>query len=390
MFYDIIYTIIKDYNELGAVLAVLILAVIVLALFVTQMIFQALLYGRIASFRLMNKRQIREAEPAISVVIPLFHEDWDYLDKSLVTVLTQNHKEFEVVLVYVGNDTNFFDDIKSLQRLYSHLTPVHINCSPHYPVSSKIALNIGIKSAKYDFIITSTPDATPASNRWLSLLARGFMYGDIVLGYSGMERHSGFKNFIFREYQFTNAMAWISSAIRQRTYAASRNALGFTKELYFSVRGFNHLDMNVGEDDLFLQQIATRDNVSVVLSPRATCRERSWEDWRWWWHRIKSLYSTRQYYPKMTTAASTAELITRFFFFISVIAALVVMPWDFKIVALVLLVVRFLYVQFIVIRNMRRVGESGLIGRHFIYDLIEPVLRLFVAMGSPRKDKQAW
>lgn len=382
---DIISNILKEYSELGIVLAVALLT-----LFVVQMVLQANVFGRIASFRLMDRKQIRESEPAISVVIPLFSEDYIYLDTSLVTMLTQDHKEFEVVLVYVGNDTNFFDDIKSLQRLYPHLTPVHINCSPRYPVSSKIALNVGIKSSKYDFIITSTPDATPASDRWLSLLARGFVYGDIVLGYCGIERQKGFKNFIFREYQFSNAMTWISAATKQNTYAASRNALGFTKELYFNVRGFNHLNMNVGEDDLFLQQIATRDNVSVVLSPRAACRERSWNNWRWWWQRAKALYTTRKYYPKRTTTKSTTELITRMLFFASVVAALIVMPWEFKVVAMVLTAVRLLYVLFITMRNARRVGERGLIGLHFIYDIIEPFVRLFIAIGSSRNEKQSW
>lgn len=366
------------------------LAVAIFALLIVQIALHLGIYGRIASFRLMNKKQIREKEPAISVIVPLFAEDSEYLDGPLTTLLTQDYAKFEVVVVYVGNSDDFFADIKSLQRLYPHLSPVHIDYSPHYPVSTKIALNVGIKSAKYDFVITTSPDATPSSERWLSLLAKGFMYGDIVLGYCGVARQSGFKNFIFREYQFNDSIAWLSSAIRCRAYSASRNALGFKKSLYFDVRGFNHLNMNVGENDLFVQQIATRYNVSVVLSPRATCTERTWGGWGWWWRRIKSLQATHRYYPQWAMAPATAELAMRTLFFAAIITALVFMPWEFKVAATIAALLRYFIVMFVVVRNCRRVGEGGLATRHFIYDLIEPLLRLAIALTSKKRTKKSW
>lgn len=366
------------------------LGAIILALFIVQIALHLGIYGRVASFRLMNRKQIRESEPAISVVVPLFAEDADYLDTSLTSLLTQDYSEFEVVLVYVGNNNDFFADIKSLQRLYPNLSPVHIDYTPHYPVSRKIALNIGIKSAKYDFVVMTSSDATPSSERWLSLLAKGFLYGDIVLGYSGIQPQSGFANFIFREYQFNDSIAWLSSAIRRRTYSASRNALGFMKSLYFDVRGFNHLNMGVGEDDLFVQQIATRENVSIVLSPRAVAKERTWGGWSWWWHRIKLLHTTHHYYPKGAMAPVVAELTLRTLFFAAIITALVCMPWEFKVAAIVVALLRYFMVIFAVVRNARRLGESGIVALHFIYDLIEPVLRLVVAITSLRRGKKSW
>ncbi|MBO5962094.1 MAG: glycosyltransferase [Alistipes sp.] len=383
--YDIIYSALMAYGSFGIALGALILV-----LFIVQISLHLGLFGRVASFRLMNREQIREKEPAVSVVVPLFAEDSDYLDNTLTALLTQDYSEFEVVLVYVGNSDDFFADIKSLQRLYPNLSPVHIDYSPRYPVSTKIALNIGIKSAKYDFVLMTSSDATPSSERWLSLLAKGFLYGDIVLGYSGIQRQSGFMNFLFREYQFNDSIAWLLSAIRRRTYSASRNALGFKKSLYFDARGFNHLNLNVGENDLFVQQIATRDNVSVVLSPRAVIKERTWGGFRWWWHRIKLLHSTHRYYPKGVMAPTVAELIIRTLFFAAVITAIVMMPWEFKVAAIVMAMLRYFLVMFAVVRNSRRLGEEGIVALHFIYDLIEPILRLFIALASHKRYKKSW
>ena len=381
----IIHSALSNYGEIGIALGIAIFV-----LFIIEISLHLGLYGRIASFRLTLRKQTRDEEPAISLVIPLFAEDSDYLDTTLVSMLSQDYQKFEVVLVYVGNNDDFFADIKSLQRIYPHLSPVHIDYSPQYPVSTKIALNVGIKSAKHDFVVISNSDTTPSSERWLSLLAKGFLYGDVVLSYSGVAPSSGVQNFIAREYQFTTSIEWLTSAIRRKPYAGSRNALGFKKSLYFDVRGFNHLNIKVGIDDLFVQQIATPDNVSVVLSPRATCHERTWGGWQWWWHHIKEMQRTHRYYPKFTRASTVAELLLRLLFFASVVAAIVLMPWEFKVTALVVMVLRYFFVLFVVVRNTRRLGEMALVPFHFIYDLIEPLLRFMIALASRRKPKQLW
>lgn len=382
--YDLIYSFLTSYGELGVILAGIILLLALL-----QIIFYVAVYGRVASFRLSERKARRDKEPAISVVVPMFGEDSDYLNNGLVRLLTQDYTDFEVVVVYVGHDEDFFAELQCLTKLYAHLNPVHIDYSPNYPVSSKIALNVGFKSAKREFIVMTTTNATPSSERWLSLLAKGFLYGDIVLGYSGVAPESGFSNFLFREYRFTNSVAWLSSAIRGRAYSASRNALGFAKQLYFNVRGFGNLNMNVGEDDLFLQQIATRDNVSVVLSPRATAVERTWGGWSWWIHSVCEQHRTYRFYPKMALFNLRVEIVMRVLFFVAALVAATLMPWEFALAVLGVALLRYLVVLFVVVRNTRRLGEGGLASRHFVYDLIEPVLRIIVAI-SFRKKRYDW
>ena len=371
------------YGSLGIALGV---AIIIL--FIAQIALHIGLYSRVASFRLTSRPKVRENEPAISIIVPIFSDDTEFLDNGLVRLLGQDYKDFEVVAVYVGNNEDFFADLKGLQRLYAHLSPVHIDYSPRYPVSTKISLNVGIKSAKHDFVVITTTDTTPSSERWLSLLAKGFLYGDIVLGYSGVAPAKGLSNFLFREYRLADSVAWISSAIRRKPYSASRCALGFTRELYFSVRGFGHLNMSVGEDDLFIQQIATRDNVSVVLSPRATCTEKMWGGWRWWFRRTHELRSTHRYYPKGVRLPMLCELVLRVLFFASVITAIATMPWEFFLTAIILTILRYFVVLFVFVRNARRLNEDGLVARHFLFDLFEPILRLLVILSTGRGGKK--
>lgn len=384
----------KSYSILSDILAsdalCIALSAIVIVLFVAQIALYIWLYQRIATHRLMSKPIVREGEPEISIVVPLFVEDSYYLDHKLPILLTQDYAKFEVVLVYVGNNEYFFKDIQSLQNLYPNLSPIHITPSPRYPVSTKIALNVGIKGAKYDFVITTSHNSTPSSERWLSLLAKGFQYGDVVLGYSGMEERAGFANRIIREYQLNKAMAWISSAIRGCTYAASRNALGFKKSLYFDVRGFGHLDMNIGEDDLFVQKIATPENVSIVLSPRAICTENIWGDFKWWLQQARMLRTTYRYYPKGVMRTTQIELALRALFFVALFVALIILPWQLKLAALGVAAVRYLMALFVFVRNARRIGEEGLAASHILYDFIEPGLRLFIALTPRVNGTKTW
>lgn len=382
---DIVYNALLHYGVWGIVLAA-----ILLVLFIVQLVFHLGIYGRVASFRITSRKKIRNEEPPISVVVTMFSEDADYLDHGLMQLLEQDYPNYEVVVVYVGDNDDFFAELSSITRVAPHLSPIRIRTKPNMPVQRKIALNLGIKCAKNDFILMTTVDATPASERWLSLLAKGFLYGDIVLGYSGVAYKPCFSNFVLREYRLSNSISWLSAAIRRKTYSASHSAFGFIREAYLAVRGFEYLNMNVGEDDLFVQQIATRDNVSVVLAPNATCFERTWGGWRWWIKEMSLLRLTHRYYPRFTLAPMFIEQISRLLLFVGAIVSFVTMPWEYGLAVAVLLLLRYFAVMFSAIRIWQRLGESHLVTKHFIYDIIEPFIRLRIILSSQRISKKAW
>ena len=97
----------------------------------------------------------------------------------------------------------------------------------------------------------------------------------------------------------------------------------FVKSLYFGVRGFGHLNLNVGEDDLFVQQISDGSNVGVVLSRNASCVEKCWGGWSWWIDLQKSAATTRRFYSPRAKCFVETELVSRAVFFISVAAAVI-------------------------------------------------------------------
>lgn len=347
-------------------------------------------YGRIPGYKNNRRAAEMEDEPPVSVVVPLFSEDYSFVEERLPLILAQNYPDFEVVIVYVGHDSDFYEDLARLKQSFPQITTTKIQLDPRFPISRKMALNVGIKSAHYECMVFTSTDAVPQTDRWLSLMAKGFMRGEIVVGYCGVERRKGFANYMMRTGRMMQSAAWIARAVQRRAYRGTLHNYGFTKRIYFGANGFSHLNMNIGEDDLFMQRVMTRDNVSVILSPRATLREKTWGGMGWWMSQLRYYGSAFRFYPQAVRTYVGWELWSRVLFFATAVCALAVMPLEYKIAALTLVIVRYVAVALEVRRVARRLGESGIMGRYFIYDLLSPLWAAALWVMLLRRDDRVW
>ncbi len=253
-----------------------------------------------------------------------------------------------------------------------------------------MALNVGIKSAHYEHMLFTSTDACPQTDRWLSLMAKGFTRGDIVIGYCGVEQRKGLTNYLMRTWRMMHAAEWLGRAVRRRPYRGMLQNFGFTKKLYFGNNGFNHLNMNIGEDDLFLQQVMTRDNVSIILSPRATLTEKVWGGLGWGLSQLRYFGSAFRRYPRGVRNFVQWEIGSRLLFFAAALCAIAVMPLEYKLAAAAMILLRYFIVALEVRRIANRLGERGIAWRYFLYDLLSmpgAVLLSFLTLG---KDKRVW
>ena len=367
------------------------LAACILVLFAVQLYYYLIVYGRISRFRNSRRKKILESEPPVSVVIPLFSEDYRYLEESLPLILGQQYgATFEVVLVYVGASNDFYEELARMRLVYPNLTITKIEYNPRFPISVKMALNVGIKSAHNEHIIISTTSAQPATEQWLSMMGRAFMRGNIVLGYTAIEQKPGLKNYLMRMSRMQMSMYWMAQSVNHNTYRGSRNNFGFTKTIYFGTKGFSHLSMNIGEEDLFIQKIAKRNNVSTVLIPKATMLEHAWGGWRWWIAQLRHYGEAYKLYPIEIRNTIEWELGSQTLFFLTILAALIIMPLEFKLAALLLLILRYIIVMLRAHSIAKRVGEKGVMLRYWIFDIFNPLLMLCVRVAMIRKDSTVW
>ncbi len=366
------------------------LSVSILFLFGVQLYYYLLIYGRLPAYKDSKRPDLLDKNPPISVVVPLFSEDYTFVEETLPRIVAQEKADFEVVLVYVGRDTDFFDDLIRIKQVFPSVTATKIELNPLFPISPKMALNIGIKSARYEHILFTTPESTPQSDRWISLMANGFRRGDIVIGYCGLEHRRGLGGYLMRTWRMMHSVQWLSSAVRGKPYRGVRQNYGFTKSLYFGVNGFSHLNMNIGEDDLFLSRIIEPGNVSVVLSPRAALREKCWGGMGWWTGTQRYFEASKPFYPTWVRNFVQWEWFSRVLFWMTAGVAIGVLPWEIKIGAALLVLVRLVIVLVEVRRISRRLGEKGVTLRYVLYDLWSPLYSVWLALLRLRKDDRVW
>lgn len=363
----------------GAEMESIVLLSVLLVLLFSQLGYYIKHYGRVVAYR--NPPKSDEAEGVgISVVVPLFDADFGFLDYRLPRLLEQKHERYEVVVVDVTGDEEFADRLKLLRINHPRLTSTRLRVDPLYPITTKMALNVGIKAACYDHIIFTLPDCAPVSARWAGVFARAFVGHDVVLGYASLDATKGLWSGIIRTASFARSLPWLSSAIAHRTYRGTLCNMGLTKQVYFAAKGFNFLNLNMGEDDLFVSKIATRENTAVVLGAASKVEQRAWGGLGWWAERRTRLSHTHRFYSKRAKWAMSWESWCRVLFFASAVAALCLLPVAGKVVAGVALVLRAAVVLFMTHRVACRLSERRVVAPYLLYDLFGPVGGVVVAL----------
>lgn len=160
-------------------------------LLIIQLIYYLGLYNRIHTHNLaVGKDEVHFGRelPPLSVVICARNES-ENLRRNLPTILKQDYPDFEVIVINDGSTDESEDLLSALEEEYPNLYHSFTPDSARYISRKKLALTLGIKASKHDWLVFTEADCAPVSNQWLRRMARNFTSStDIVLGYSGYER----------------------------------------------------------------------------------------------------------------------------------------------------------------------------------------------------------
>lgn len=347
------------------------LMIAVALLWIVQLYYYLIAFGRIPSYRERNVHASKQS-PSVSILVALYQADFEYLEKTLPLLLGQEYDgAWEVVVVDLSCKGEFAEQLDLIRRNNPRLSVTQMRQSDRFPISLKMALNVGIKRAQYDNVLITTADCFPRSKRWLALMARGLRGGSIVLGYAGLE--TGGKQRILRMARVAQSMRWMSRATHRKPYGGTICNIGFSRQLYFDSHGFDHQNMNLGEGDLYVQRIANRRNTSLIINPQATVSQHVWGGMDWWSHERRFYSYPFRYYPCGVKLYVRTELWSRMLFFAVSAATIAMMPFEIKIGAAALVLLRFIAVEVLFSRTCRRLGERHLSVGYFVYDLFSPI-----------------
>ena len=221
--------------------------------------------------------------PDASIIVYSQNET-ERLENFLQVVLGQNYAgNFEVVVVNEGDSEDIRNSINALQLCHHNLYLTFTPDGARNLSRKKLALTLGIKAARHEVVVLTTVDAIISSNQWLTKIMRHFRNPQtgIVLGYTAIGNDSSFHGLNRAQsfYYTADSVEWLSSAIGRRPFRGTELNLAYRRELFFANKGFSRsLNLHFGDDDIFISEIATRDNTSVELSPESIVRYQSYNN----------------------------------------------------------------------------------------------------------------
>jgi len=285
-------------------------------------VFSKLLYywGVFSRLAFYKKKPQEQHYKPVSVVI-CARDEYQNLKRNLPLFLEQDYPDYEVVVVNdcSEDDTEYL--LRDLVEKYPHLKVATIQENVNFFRGKKFALAVGIKSAKHEQLLLTDADCWPKSNRWIMEMQNNFSSkAEIVLGYSGYKQYPGFLNKLIRFDTVMVAMQYLSYSLIRKPYMGVGRNLAYKKSLFINVKGFtSHYKIKSGDDDIFINQVATRNNTRIEISTAAQTVSEPKKTYAEWRMQKKRHLTTGRFYKFshkfLLTLFSLSNMLVYFAFF---------------------------------------------------------------------------
>jgi glycosyltransferase involved in cell wall biosynthesis len=300
-------------------------------------------------------------DQAVSVIVCSKNEQENL--KSLVPqLLNQDHPNFELILINDASHDDTRDVIECFMALDSRVKMVNVVNNESFWGNKKYALTLGIKKAVNDHLIFIDADCTPNSTEWLSSMSIHLSTEkSIVLGYSGYQKvKNSLINALIRFETGITAIQYLSYAMRGNPYMGVGRNLAYTATQFYESRGFmSHMKIMGGDDDLFVNEAATKTNTAVSLDEKSFTISQPKTTWSLWWKQKKRHINTASHYKRKHKILLGLFYFSQVGFLASAVLAFIFgMNW---MVVLGVVLLRYLIFWIVVGKGLSRFRESDII-----------------------------
>ncbi len=346
----------------------IVVAGIFLLSFTVQMFYYLYFFLRLTIHRYSDT--IVSSGKPVSVIICARNEA-NNLENNLPYILEQDYPDYEVIVVNDCSEDHTEEVLARLKEKYSNLRSTILKKDVKFTHGKKLALTIGIKSALYEYLLLTDADCRPSSPLWISQMQKHFVPpNEIVLGYGSYERKPGLLNKLLRFDTFFIALQYLSFALAGFPYMGVGRNLAYKRSLFFENKGFaSHLKLESGDDDLFINQVASKENTEVEFSHLAHTCSVPPESWAEWYGQKRRHLTTGMHYSRSTRFLLGMEMISRLLFYISFIMLIFSQVYILYIIGLFL--IRLTTSVLILNSGMNRLNEKNLL-------LFSPIFDIFI------------
>lgn len=306
---------------------------------VLQLFYYLVVFGK---FAFAKAQKSTPKKIGISVIVCAKNEA-DNVIQFVPLLAEQEYPNFEIILIDDASSDHTLEIFEEFEKQYSNLRLVKVENNEAFWGNKKYALTLGIKASKKDYLLFTDADCYPNSKDWITEMSAQFtMNKTIVLGYGAHEKVPGsFLNKIIRYETMLTAVQYFSWSKMGYPYMGVGRNLAYKKEEFFNVRGFiDHMKIRSGDDDLFINQVATNRNTTICYSPESITYSKPKTSFKEWFNQKRRHLTTSEFYKTSDKIRLTVFYLSQLFF---VLIAIVLLAFQHQWIA-VLSIIVFRYI----------------------------------------------
>ncbi|MGA0557388.1 glycosyltransferase [Larkinella sp. VNQ87] len=239
-------------------------------------------------------------DPPVSIIVCAWNE-LENLQTLLPLLDDQVYPTFEVLIMDDRSTDGTREFLEKAAERFEHVRFIRIDREHEHVTPKKYALTTGIRNAAYDIILLTDADCQPAGDYWLAGMVTQLDQPEkqIVLGFGPYKRRKkhGWINRLIRYETLFTAVQYFSMALAGWPYMGVGRNLMYRRKLFLDNKGFySHIRVLGGDDDLFINEVATARNVAVSLHPATFTYSKPKETVAAWWHQKQRHLSVGKYY----------------------------------------------------------------------------------------------
>ncbi|MEP6749900.1 MAG: glycosyltransferase [Bacteroidota bacterium] len=358
-----------------------------IAVTLIQLLYYWYFFQRVAFYK--KEEKVTSQQHPVSVIV-CARDEAGNLAHNLPGVLVQTYPTTHEVIVVNDNsvdETKYL--LEELRKTFKHLQGVNLDYEAKLIPGKKYPLSIGIKEAKYEVVLLTDADCMPATEFWLQKMQDGYSEGiEIVLGYGAYNKRPGLLNKLIRFETFHTALQYLSYALAGTPYMGVGRNLSYTKRLFFQNKGFSSLNhVTGGDDDLFINMVATKHNTNVVIDHEAITHSEPKKTWRDWIGQKTRHYTTGKFYKSKHRFLLGLYALTHFLFYPLFVVSLLFFDWRFSIAIFLL---RFISQAWVFYKSMEKLNEKDLWPWWWLFDIWMFVYYLIFAPALWKKPRKSW
>ena len=352
------------------------LVIFALALII-QIVYYLFVYLRVVLYQEKQHSPQENETPPVSIIICARNEE-ENLILNLPSILEQDYPSFEVIVVNDCSEDYTEQVLAELKQKYPHLRSTIIKKTGSFINGKKFAATVGIKAAQHEWLLFIDADCSPVSPQWIASMCRNFIEKkSIVLGYGGYSIQKGLLNKWIRYDTCIIALQYFGFAKLGKAYMGVGRNLAYRKSLFFQHNGFAaHAHILSGDDDLFVNQAATKQNVAVTYIREAHTRsipKKTFKEWIW---QKRRHITTSKYYKGSQNFWLRLEPLSRVLMWATFCVLLFICPfWQYVLTAFLIRTIIFLMV---IGMATKKFCEPGILQHALFFDLAVPFVYLYV------------